>query len=239
MGSSTKIYLPLHVKGENVLFVIAKVVGEEWVQGNFGKQVFERGSLTQKNLPKPFDPTRPGSEENDWHIKFVRRDDKLAVKAASERMDYGYMHFGDAAGTEHAWFWSVEDECETHKTLSPGAHALGMAVGRRLVAFFGGSICYNDSNDDINYRVSPASAKLPRFKTGKQTSNERWFQFYNLLYNEPLLKAAELRRAIARQGNRSSDEKLLTHLERLEAAEKLERRLPEASSENPLPRPRF
>ena len=230
MGVNTKIQLPLHVRGDYVLKVIAKVVGEPWSKGNFGKDriIHINGRMETIKETIPFDPDQPPSETNNWHLQFENLHKTLKIQPSGFTHEMSTVMFTDAGGTSHGWYFHTEDEHERFKQLSPAAHALAMAVGRRLVSFFGGQIIYHDSNDKVNYRVSATKARFPKMKSS-QTSNQRWDQFHGLLADEPMLTAAELRKAIERMGTRESDECLLKKLEAIEKAQRLDQALPSAS----------
>ena len=230
MGVNTIIQLPLHVRADYVLQVIAKVVGEPWTKGNFGKQRSTRVNGRWETIVEPiaFDPERPPSPGNPWHLQFERLHTSLKVQPADTSHNIATMIFTDLGGERHGWYWHTDDPDEQFKTLSPGAHALAVAVGRRLVAFFGGQIIYSDATDKVNYKVSSTKARLPK-KKAAQTSDDRWYQFYELLAEEPLLTAAELRKAIERMGSRDCDDRLLAKLEIFEKAQKLDQALPAPS----------
>lgn len=238
MGVNTKIQLPLHVRGDYVLQVIGKVVGEPWTKGTFGKDKSVRidGRWRTVKEPLAFDPDQPPSRANPWHVRF--ENPNMKVQPSDFTHSLATMIFTDASGAHHGWYWHTEDENERFKQLTPGAHALAVAVGRRLVAFFGGQIIYNDTNDKINYKVAVSKARFPKMKPS-QTSNDRWDQFHGLLAEEPMLTAAELRKAIARMGTRPCDEQLLAKLEVLESAEQLDEALPTADAQAKRNTPRL
>lgn len=199
MGVNTKIYLPLHVRGDHVLQVIGKLAGEPW-------------EVVVSNQKGGINPEIPTSEENSWRIHFPGHHDTLKIRSSNMFAEMGRMLFTDASGKAHAWNWHTETEEENWKLLSPGSHALAISVGKRLIEFFGGEICYADTTDKIDYRVPNEKARFPR-KTLDQTPNDRWYQFQNALRAEALLTRAELEEAINIAGGKNEYTKLMKALD--------------------------
>lgn len=50
------------------------------------------------------------------------------------------------------WHYHFEDDRSDWRCLSPGSHALAIAVGRELVKLFGGTVQYNDAEGGIQFR---------------------------------------------------------------------------------------
>lgn len=67
----------------------------------------------------------------------------------------GTLEFEDAAGGFHDWSFWAEDEADQFKTLCAPASPLAIAVGRRLVAVFGGEMKY--VTPGVSRQTSPPS----------------------------------------------------------------------------------
>ena len=79
------------------------------------------------------------------------------------------------------WHWRG-DNCKGW-LLYPTSNAFWIAIGRRLVKFFGGSICYSDCDGKVNYR-----AKRPRRRNNPSNGKE-WQRFEQAMFDvKPLTK---------------------------------------------------
>lgn len=211
MGANTKIMLPLHVRSEHILQVVGKCVGVSFV-----KEAFEGNNGV---IPE-FDPDAPGSNQNPWHITFKSRQSFQVLAAQGDRLDFGQMLFTDIAGQAHGWYFHQETDTEDHKRLDPPSSSLGVAVGRRLVRFFGGHVQYNDGNSapHMHYRRSPKTAHYPpparRMLDEDCEPNIRWYLFQNALDVEPLVSIKELQQAskLAAYGLTDRDKLLMERL---------------------------
>ena len=228
MGVSTKIKLPLSVQTDRLCLVIGKIVGAPVHLKTFPEQKLSRRTrgFDTIEVPVPFDPAQPSSKDNPWHVSFAGPwDARPHTQAASGggELSHGTLVFTDQAGNTHHWFFHQETEDEDHKLLSPGSHGLGVAVGRRLVKFFGGRLKESDATDDPPYdlRVSNARAKFPE-KKRHQVGDDRWYQFHNALNAEPVLSVQELAAAIDQHGGNDDHRALLASLEAYERKQALE-----------------
>ena len=223
VGTSTKIILPLSVSVDRLCMVVGKVVGAPVHLKTFpGQNLVRKRShgFDTIEVPVPFDPDRPSSRDNPWHVAFsgARADHpRTESPAGSGELSHGYLAFTDQAGTAHRWFFHQETEDEDHKLLSPGSHGLAVAVGRRLVRFFGGKLKEADTRaePEFDLRVSNARAIFPA-KKRHQTSDDRWYQFHNALNAEPVLSAKELAEAIDQHGGNEDHHALRKSLETYE-----------------------
>ena len=237
MSSNTQIRLPSSTPNGRILDVISRLVGQSFVQVPQNKS--DRRSFG--------DPTQPATEDNPWTVDF----DEVPGRAGNPRAGrgiqaidpYGFdaemaqVQFRDAGGNYHCWYLHMPGSDEQDfKLLSPGAHALALAVGRRLVDFFGGNLTEDDSSDSVDYRVRPAKALLPP-KTKDQEPNDRFYQYHNALANLSPLTTLDLEWAEERMGtgdaHMPSLKRALDELERIRdiAALKasMEETLPKAS----------
>jgi hypothetical protein len=182
MGVDARIYLPPHAKSEQIFEIALKVLGNE-----FEKKYFD-------SRPVP-DFEQPSSKKNSWYLKLIEDSDHILDP---ERVDYFNMQLKDCVGSIYQTLLHLECEDDDVypicRLLSPTSTPIWAAIGERLVDFFGGKIIYSDSKDwedpDNYYQVK--EGKYPEKKPG-QTSDERWYQYYNLLNSEPILSATEIK----------------------------------------------
>ena len=222
MATSANIRLPLHVKGEHILQVIGKCVGVP-----FRKETFE----DYKGDRPVFDPAVPGSNENPWHITFCPEGSVFELTPAkNSSLSFGQLFFTDMADQRHSWSFHQETDTDDHKLVSPVSSSLAVAVGRRLVLFFGGALQVNDNKEsDPEYRKSPRSALFPpprrRREDENPDPNERWYAFQNALNEVQPITVRELRAAskVSAHGLSERDQALLVVLEREEQRMKLAR----------------
>lgn len=171
MGIDCKIELGMNAKSSRILDVIQKTVGLPYTYEVFNE--------------KPFDINSPSSQNNPWRMVFERC---LGKTIGSEIVGCFNIQFVTLDGEEHSWFASMETEEEDSLVMLPGAHSLSMLVGKRLVDFFGGRVLFNDMYDWENKNYSYKN-NTPHYgkKLKKQSSDERFYQFFNELNNfEPL-----------------------------------------------------
>ena len=223
MGLNTKIRLPHHAQSRRVVQVIARLTGVPFeIKNHEGRQY----SLEDMH-------------EGGWHLDFPR---KLARSKSAEQGDgsYCYLHCEPPHGEPIDWIFHIEDgDHENAKTLSTPATPLGAAVGTRLVAFFGGELIPLDTTDRVAVAQDPETALFPPAQK-YQTGDERWFQFYEALWQtHPLTPADFLKAAGLVQFSPSEcfehHADLLKYLGALELEQKLAQ-LPEASARRSSPR---
>ncbi len=236
--SNTNIQLPLHVDLRRLKHVIGKVVGVKHEVTTHEKQ---SGSFRNPvRYKEPFDYEKPASETNQWHHDF---DDKHVFVSEVPQAGFSQvnLHFVDGANTTWTWLYHAEDKDDDRfKTLAPSSHAMGIAVGIRLVQFFGGNLTFNDNYDEPDLVVEPKRALFPT-KKRNQSSNDRWYQFENALRAVPALTSQELLDAApyAESGVLSvREEALVAHLRAKEKEAALEGALP-ICIPHPAPKPRF
>ena len=236
MAVNARIYLPLSAKSQCILETIGKVAGAPTTIETFPLPTGLPRRLGQPDSMPPahpaFDPKQPSSDGNPWHVRVARKAIHMAV--TPNDFSFGSLVFQDAAGGCHQWTFHTEIEDEHSKQLSPGSNALAVAIGRRLVRFFGGKLIPCDSTDRVDLTVSNAKARFPTIRAG-QTSNDRWHQFHNALASEPVLSSAELRQALSTHGDFSGDEALLHCLESRERHQSLQGSVSEAHTSRLTP----
>jgi hypothetical protein len=238
MSSNTHIRLPASTPNRRILDVISRLVGQPLAR------VAQEKGRRGRGLG---DPALPASEDNPWTVSF----DEVPGRARNPRSGRGiqvidmegmdaemaHVQFRDAGGNYHSWYLHMPGADENEfKLLSPGAHAMALAVGRRLVDFFGGNLTEDDSSDSVDYRVRPAKALLPP-KTKDQDPNDRYYQYHNALANLTPLTTADLEWAEERMGSGDAHmpalKSALDELERIRDIAALK-----ASMEDTLPKAR-
>jgi len=220
MGIDCKILLPLHVKAKNVFYVIHKSVGTEFIQRTFDKDQWHGREV--KKIPTPFDGTLPSNKENPWFL-----EPKNPISIEKYDFDYSLLRFTfqDICGNHYDWMFHPETEYEDGKLLNPGSSVLAVALAKRLVDFFGGHAIYQDSDDEISYQINPKKALYPT-KTKEQSSDDRWYQFYNALNSVQLVTVKELESAQQYSGYFTDrDKALLDFLYKKEQRDHLDNQL--------------
>lgn len=179
MGVDTKIYIDPHATAKQIFYLMLKIVGQE-----IEPVVFD---------DKKADFKLPPSKNNPWHFRFVKNDENNIVP---RDISYFVMKFQDPVGGHYECLLHLDTEDEYsdyRKLLNPGAIPVWHAIGKRLVDFFGGKMLYSDAgdyDDPDNWYIND-NAKFPARVQG-QDSNDRWYQFYSALFNEPILTPDEL-----------------------------------------------
>lgn len=243
MGSSTQLYLPLHVRANDLLMVVAKVAGEAWSLRTFDK---DEGSRLARRVPVPFDPTLPASLENPWHVRFDRKDGPQISLTGNQAENFRLL-FQDAAGAEHAWsYFPGYDQRDPDDRfvrrahhLFPSSTPLAVATCIRLARFFGGEVFFNDGQEKArpDLAVGARQAAYPCPAKGS-SANDQWYAFQNALNAEPRITAAELAEAQAWAGypNEERSRALMAHLKPFDTAAALQVRLPDAAPTSRKPR---
>ena len=206
MSVDCKINLPLYARSDNIIKVIAKLVGSD----------FEFSSYDQK----PFSPEEPSSKENSWHIKLLS-DNKLESTQPTSL----YLMFTTLSNTSYRWFCALEDEDETYKQILPSSYGLSTLIGKKLVDFFGGRVLYQDYYDwdDKKHTYFNENPKFPKI-TPEQTSDDRYYQFQNALLAEPRITSLELIEMGQKYGLNTEDKKLLEVLKTTELYEHIDKK---------------
>ena len=208
--SSIRLHLPLHAKSRQLLEVIGKCVGVESQQQRLGP---DRGQQV--------DFSSPASASNSWIVRFMPAKSDFKVQQADHVNDlsFAYVIFSDLAGSAHRWELSSEHEDEDSRLLHPDSTALSVAVARRLLRFFGGSLQYNSSLvSECDEKRAPRTALYPpnpRAASARLSSDERFDAFQNALHQFPALSPQEIRDAAAHSsyGITPACQRLLDRLE--------------------------
>lgn len=215
MSTNVEIRVPLWVKTEYLCMVIAKILGHKM------------------NFQGDGDVSKPSQKGNNWSICFAESP-KLAETSLFK---FGTLMiqiiFKDPCENSYHWFCHLETSEEGYKLLSPKASVEAIAIGKKIIDFFGGVLLFSDCSDedDLNnvYKI-----KKPIFskKRKNQDSDDRYFQFYNTLKEFPALTVEEMDWADKHASYTATDRclKLKDYLAVLEGKEKLEQSLPLAQS---------
>lgn len=223
MSVNTKIRLPLHAQSRRVVQVIARLVGMGFEVKNHAGRIYALEEMG----------------EGGWHLDFPRK--KVQTKPVEGGdFSYGYLCCQPEHGESIKWMFHSEDgDNEDLKTLMAPATPLGAAVGRQLVAFFGGELVPLDTTEKVAVAQDAQTALFPPAHK-HQTGDERWFQFYEALWQlQPLTPRAFLEAAGWVQYSPTEcfeqHRDLLKYLGALELEQKLAQ-LPEVAAKRSSPR---
>lgn len=215
MSNDCRIELPLHVRSKQVLEVIGKLLGMPFEVKTDKKP--PRGWMSSNSSENcSFDSTLPCSPENDWYLFF---NDSLKQESYINIINIISMKFEDLAGSGYDWNFHVETVDENCKLLTPNSYLVAGAVGKKLVDFFGGTVIYSEDKE-LEYKNN-----TPLFppKLSTQTSNDRYYQFYNSLYSIKMITANDLLEAENKVYIRTErDNKLIEYLKVYETYKKID-----------------
>ena len=225
MAINTTIRLPHHAQSHRVGEVLARLLGVPFeVMDHTGK----------KYAPEEM-------EYGGWHLNFEHGNIETQAAEDGKAIGYGYLTVYPPHGDEIKWmFHSENGDFEEGKSLSPYLSPLAIAVGQKLIRFFGGSLRYMDVKDAFNESVSQKKAAFPLPVKG-QTGDDRWAQFYTALWKlQPLTPGDLLKAAPKAQYSREEclqlHGELMTYLGTLERNRHLETALDAATTTTPKPR---
>lgn len=200
MSTNTIIRLPKHATNEQIMSVIGRYVGSH----------SEKEGLNQPDC----DFGLPCSENNTWHYLFFPKEEQFGIKAASHSfLSHGILSFPDITSQQWGWFFHQENEEDDWKTVRPGSHALAVAVGRRLVEFFGGEVVYSDceEKDEPDFKRKNYQCEFPK-RLKNQAPNSRFYQFQNALDKVSLISVQELDDGLRDCSRRDYNKSPLIHL---------------------------
>ena len=233
MGINANIYLPAHVKTQQVFEVIQKTMGVEFVKSTFNdqKHIYVNGKSTTIESPVPFDPSSPANEGNPWRMELSNN-----TKNSIQLKDVSYFTFTfyDLADNHYSSLYFLEAG-EDERSLEPGCKSLNpppttawCVIGKRLVDFFGGKMMYSDARDEDEednwyHNTSP----IFPLKSLEQSSNDRWYQYQNALNETPMISVKEMQdmAEYAAYSDSERDIKLIEFLTKFERFQSLEAKL--------------
>lgn len=148
MGVNARVTLPSTVRAEDVMMVIGILAGHAVEKSPFssGNGGWSAEFVGRKNPVKAhmFRGANTVPDIFDVTVDWLRPDGKLEVRSAT----YEFEH------EEHTRSGNLINR--GNRGLYPKSNPFWVAVSRKLVAFFGGSMIANDSDDSGRYsRSSP------------------------------------------------------------------------------------
>lgn len=211
MGVDSKIYLKNHASVEKVYDVMAVILGaEKTFKGEDDVDFKEESSPT-----------------NTWRIKVNHSNgDQLEYKAPT----YFDIRVNDNCGNTFSslFFYDLDDDKYAQngeKALNPRASATWIAIGKKLVEFFGGKLMYadcEDGNDPKNWLINEKGLYSPEINH----CDDRWYNYHNALSKIKPLTAEDIlenKDVCAYWGER--EEILITKLPRIEQFNELTKEL--------------
>ncbi len=184
MGINARIYLNPHANATHVHEVCQKVVGV-----NFDIKTLAKDGLSSVDLKNPT------SKNNSWYLK-PSSDSKGIIEPSD--VNYFNFNFKDVADNSYSCLFhlNLDDDdysLNNEKLMSPPSTPAWCAIGKRLIDFFGGKMLYSDAGDfdDSKNWYFCENPKFPTKSKG-QSGDDRWYQYYNLLKNEPILTHKEI-----------------------------------------------
>lgn len=181
MGVDAKIILKNHASVNKVFDVMARVLGAE----------IELNYRAKDNI----DLSQPSSSENSWTPKVIHNP-----KDSIEFKDFTFFEINlkDICGNEYnsLFFYDLDDseDCKNgERLLAPKSSACWLAVGEKLVEFFGGKLVFadcEDSNDPENIYVVDEGL----YSSSINHSDDRWYSYNNALKNIQPITAEDVLR---------------------------------------------
>ena len=177
MSVDCKIKLPLYVEPKKILDVILRITGKE---PHFTKLYNEKPNIDIKE---------PSSHKNSYYLTLNEENNHIKINDDES----GFIIFHSATGKKYSWFLHFIDEDQDYKTILPGLYSFSIIVAKRLVDFFGGKALFNDSMDwdDADYVYENNNPKFAK-KSKEDPPNFKYYQYINLLKEEPLITRAEM-----------------------------------------------
>ena len=169
MGVDTKIYLENHANVEKVYDVIARTLGAEL------KKYSSKGL---SNL----DVDEPSWNGNDWNVSVIH-DSRNGFKYV--RPTYFDLTLYDVCGQHYhtLFFYDVDDNeyaQNGERLLNPNASGVWLAIGKKLVDFFGGKMLISDADsweDPNNWYVKEEGTYSKKINH----CDDRWYAYVNAL----------------------------------------------------------
>lgn len=176
MSVDCKIKLPLYVDPKKVLDVILKITGNEPTFINLHKDL-------------TVDIKQPSSNDNSYYIEFPNSESQIKMNDHES----AFLIFNTITKKQYSWFLHFIDESQDYKTLMPGSYSFSIIVAKRLIDFFGGKALFVDYKDwdDTEYVYENNNPKFAKVSP-EDPQNFKYYQYINLLKEEPLITRAEM-----------------------------------------------
>lgn len=220
MGTNTKIRLPLGTQSQEILDVFGRCLGAS---------MNPFAHTPQANFQAPSTP------DNRW--SYILSDADFSIEISNPKLlrgIYGNIHFNAFHQVKDNWFLHMEGEDENQVLLNPSSTPLAIAMGDRLVKFFGGTVQYYDGNDRINLRVPKAKSLLGQHRL----KAERIDAMTNALRDVGPLLPLEIQRGFrwARYEQQEDMDAVMAACRPYERNDQLERALPAPAARREGPR---
>ncbi len=178
MAINTKIYLQTHAHPKEVLDVIQKTLGTDFIQSGL------RGD---------FDPKKPSSKDNSWSLKLPKNCGHIELSD----VDYFSLNIKDPLNQDYnvLFFFKAEDDPEVlnnEKLLTPKSSTIWLVLGKKLVDFFGGKMLYADSTSKENEQWYINKKGIFPKKAKGQSGDDRWYQYHNCLSKVKILTSKDI-----------------------------------------------
>lgn len=231
MGINCNIYLPADTEVKKVFDVIQKVMGAEFV-----KETFKKNQPARYKGPDvfiEFDGLLNASNDNPWHLN-ISKDYAQTNKIEYKDTSYLSLMFRDFIDQDFYCLYFTEYDCKElvepgGKMLNPSHGAIWCVLGKRLVDFFGGKMLYSDERDEDDqanwYIKTEGKFSRKNWNEGNNELNNKWYNYQNVLSNEPRISSQELMDMKEHAYWYERDEKLYSSLRKLEQLESLENTL--------------
>ena len=208
MSSNTIINLPLHMRSDHLVKVLGALVGEPFDT-----------KLKNKHWGGLANPKQPAEKDiNPWTVEFRRKaEDGFGMTPVEDVLDplsMGRLSFHDMADQRHSWCFFQETGEGFFKCLMPDKSALAIAVGKRLLAVFGGELEFDGEISHVDLVVHDKKALFPARVRGCDP-DEGYYQMQTIVGTITPISVAELRQAMDDAGERHTQETDTVLLDRL------------------------
>lgn len=189
MGVNCKIRLPLHTSSSRLFSLVQKLVCNDYKL------------TTHQN--HDVDESLPPTSDNYWYPRYPSN------LASTDWSGYSIFTLNTITELEYQWHFFFEEEEENWKVLHLPCDTFSQAIAKRIVDFFGGTVLYADYNDwsDKEHTYTNNNPKFPK-KKKSQTSDERFLQFYQYLFQEKELNYDDFK-AINKENSMTNEEREL------------------------------
>jgi hypothetical protein len=193
MGVNCKIKLPLSTSSYRIFTLAQKLVGAEYKLAGDNK--------------KEIDETIEPSEDNYWYPRYPNKLEPTRISG------YSLFTLNTITKQEHQWHFFFEEEEENWKILHLPCDAFSQAIAKRIVDFFGGIVLYADYHDwdDKEHTYENNNPTFPKKET-TQTSDDRFLQFYQVLFHEKELNYTDFEAIKQKENMTDEDIKLVETL---------------------------
>ena len=173
-----KIYLNKNASLEKIVKVLLKVLGNDLIYKNIDN--------------KEIDINKETNKDNVWSLSLTNEVKNISATELVNNMFLFHINVKDANHKKYSGtiFLDLPDDeylatGKFDKLLDFDSNPITITFGKRLVDFFGGELIA----DNFEYKN-----KKPKYnmKKPKQNADEKFYEFYNLLKNEPILELKEI-----------------------------------------------